>query len=241
MPDLASPVETARFVARENRFVVQARRTTGELVRAYLPNTARLTDLLVPHALLVLQPADDPGRRTAWTVTRVWDGTWVSLEASAASRLVADHLTAGRRVAGWPVPVRVRPEVRCGDHRVDLELTWADGRSGLVEVKSLSRARGGVAPLSGTPSVRGVRHLATLARQARAGRAAAVVFVVQRGDVTCLDVTAAADPTWTTAVARAATAGVEVVGFACRIDEHTVRLARELPVLGLPAEGHSFV
>jgi DNA-binding sugar fermentation-stimulating protein len=202
---LAATRRTARFVARENRFVVRARLgplaggapdrsepcdrqgpvAEDEEVRAYLPNTARLTDLLVPDAPLILHHNHDPGRRTRWTVTRVWDGTWVALE---------------------------------------------DGRVGVVEVKSLSRSVGGVAPLSSTPSTRGVAHLAALTRLVADGIPAAVVFVVQRQDVEVLDLAADADPSWQRAVQRADEGGVHIVAFRCEVDEHHLRLGPTVPV-----------
>jgi sugar fermentation stimulation protein len=232
----------ARFIARDNRFVVRARLEGGEPdgsgdeVRAYLPNTARLADVLVPDAHLILEPNDELSRRTRWTVTRVWDGTWVALEANAASRLVADHLEAGGLLPDWPGVVAVRREVAHGRHRFDLEVDLADGHVGTVEVKSLSRARHGVAPLSSTPSTRGVAHLEALTRVAAEGRRVAVVFVVQRGDVDVLDLEAPADPAWTEAVRTARAAGVRVVAFACDVDRRRITLGRPVTVLP-PAPG----
>lgn len=234
----------ARFVARENRFVIRARLDTDREprseqrhreVRAYLPNTARLNDVLVPEASLILVPNQDPGRRTRWTATRVWDGTWVALEANAASGLVADHLDRGGTLPGWPAVTAFRREVTHGSHRFDLEVELRDGQVGIVEVKSLSRAHHGVAPLSGTPSTRGVAHLAALAARAEAGLPSAAVFVVQRGDAEVLDLDAAADPAWIGAVRRARGAGVHVVAFGCEVTEHTVRLGQQLKVSGSPA------
>lgn len=224
----------ARFQTRENRFVVTAVRDDGEVVRAYLPNTARLHDLLVPGARVLLAPNADVSRRTRWTLTRVWDGTWVALEAHAAADLLVHHLEAGKRLPGWPAIVDHRREVTSGRHRFDLEVTLAGGRRALVEVKSLSRARDRVAPLSSTPSARGVSQLAELARAAAAGVPAAVVFVVQRDDVDVLDLTAPADDAWRAAVRDAQKAGVEVVAFACAIEEERSRLSRTLAVRDEP-------
>lgn len=223
-------MQPARFVSRENRFVVRAERAGGGEVRAYLPNTARLTDVLVPGAPLRLAGAHDPARRTRWTVTRVWDGTWVALEAARAADLVAGHLQTGGRLPGWPASAGVAREIACGGHRLDLAVDLPDGRTALVEVKSLSRVRGGVAPLSGTPSTRGAAQLATLGGMAAAGHPVAVVFVVQRGDAAALDLVADADPGWVTAVRRARREGVHVVAYGCEVDERHVRLARPLPV-----------
>ncbi len=220
----------ARFVARDNRFVARARLDDGEEVRAYVPNTARLTDVLVPEAELLLEPTDAAHRRTAWTVTRVWDGTWVALAAGVASTLVGDHLRGGGTLPGWPAVTAVRPEVTRDGHRFDLEVDRADGRTGVVEVKSLSRVRGGVAPLSATPSTRGVAHLGTLARLAREGTPTAVVFVVQRPDATALDVGVPADPAWVAAVRGARDAGVHVVAFGCRVGPASLGLDAPIEV-----------
>lgn len=222
--------ETARFLARENRFVVRAARADGEEVRAYLPNTARLTDVLVPGARLVLAEAAEPARRTRWTVTRVWDGTWVALEAARAADLVAGHLEAGGALPGWPAPAAVTREVARGGHRFDLAVDLAGGESGVVEVKSLSRARDGAAPLSGTPSARGAAQLAALGELAAAGERAAVVFVVQRGDVAALDLAADADPGWVAAARRARREGVEVLAYACDVGAAHLRLGSPLAV-----------
>jgi sugar fermentation stimulation protein A len=227
--------EQARFVARLNRFVALVERPDGRQVRAYLPNTARLTDLLVPGAPLILVGHDDPARTTAWTVTRVWNGTWVALAASGAADLLATHLAAGEPLPGWPPPVAVRREITRGGRRFDLELDLADGDAAIVEVKSLSRALGRVAPLSATPSTRGVAHLEVLGDLTEAGTRTAVVFVIQRADVDVLALGATAEPGWVKAVRRARDRGVEVLAYACRVTEQDLQLLAAVPVVDAPA------
>jgi sugar fermentation stimulation protein len=226
----ADTVEHGRFLARENRFVARVRRADGSEVRAYVPNTARLEDLLVEGARVVLAPATAPHRVTRWTMTRVWQGTWVALDANAASGLVAEHLERGAPLPGWEPPVRTRREVVRGPHRFDLAIDLAHGREAVVEVKSLTSVHRGVAGLSATPSARGVRHLEALAALADAGSPTAVVFVVQRGDVESLDLTAPAAASWVDAVGRAREAGVHVVAFGCEVDPSRLGLGRPVPV-----------
>jgi sugar fermentation stimulation protein A len=223
----------ARLVERENRFVARARLPDGDEVRAYVPNTARLGDLLGPEATVLLEPADAPGRTTRWTLTRVWDGTWVALDATRPPALLTDHLATGAALGAWPATAAVRREVTHGHHRFDLELDLVDGRVAVVEVKSLTSARDGVAPLSSTPSRRGTSQLASLAGMAGEGRAVAVALVVQRDDVAAIDVSVPADRDWVAAVRSAHAAGVLVVGFACEVTERGQRLGPEVPVRGL--------
>lgn len=217
-------------MSRENRFVVRARLASGEEVRAHLANTARLGDILAPGVEVVLQPATTPRRLTRWSVTRVWDGTWVALEANTAADLVVDHLRGGGALDGWPPVTGLRREVTRDGHRFDVEVDHADGRVGVVEVKSLSRAVDGVAPLSWTPSTRGAAHLAALGRLTADGVPCAAVFVVQRGDVEALDIGAPADPAWVAAVRAARAAGVAVTAWSCTVTPADIRLARQLPV-----------
>ena len=227
----AETVEEGRFLTRENRFVARVRRADGSEVRAYVPNTARLEDLLVEGATVVLRPATASHRATRWTLTRVWQGTWVALDANAASRLVAEHLERGAPLPGWEPPVRTHREVVRGPHRFDLAIDLPHGHEAVVEVKSLTSVQRGVAGLSSTPSARGVRHLEALAALAEAGIPTAVVFVVQRGDVETLDLTAPAAPSWTEAVEGAREAGVHVVAFGCEVDPARLRLGQSVPVV----------
>ena len=238
MPSGSTPGQDqrGRFVRRENRFVATVARVDGELVRAYLPNTARLKDLLRPGVEVVLAPNAAAHRRTAWTLTRVWDGTWVSLEASGAATLVADHLASGATLPAWPAVVEVHREVTVGAHRFDLELILDGGERALVEVKSLSGARQRAAPLSATPSARGAAQLGALGRLAGAGHRVAVVLVVQRGDVDVLDLTAEADPGWRAAVVAARQAGVHLVAYRCRVTPTSVDLDRRLPIRDRPPD-----
>ena len=224
----AEEVEPGRFVARENRFVARVQRADGSTVRAYVPNTARLEDLLVTDATVVLRPAAAPHRATRWTLTRVWQGTWIALDANAATGLVADHLERGASLPGWGPPVHTRREVVLGPHRFDLAIDLADGREAVVEVKSLTSAHAGVARLSSTPSARGVGHLEGLTALASSGTPTAVVFVVQRADVAALDLAAPADPSWIDAVRRAREGGVDVVAFGCEVGASRLRLGPPL-------------
>jgi len=220
----------ARFVERENRFVARAELADGRVVRAHLPNTGRLTGILVPAVPVVLRYDANTERRTSWTMVRVWDGVWVALEAADAAALVAGNLEGGGRLADWPAVGSVRREVVIGRHRFDLAIDLADGGAAVAEVKSLTRARGGLAPLSDTPSTRGVGHLEVLGDIAAAGAPAAAVFVVQRPDAEVVDLTAPADPGWVAAVRRGRDRGVAVVAYACEVDERRVRLGHPIPV-----------
>src|SRR5918911_1729038 len=72
----------------------------------------------------------------------------------------------------------------------------------------LARAHTSPALFPDAPTVRGVRHLAWLARRARRGLSAALVFCAQRGDVRAIAADESIDPVFARALRRARRARV---------------------------------
>ncbi len=208
---------SATFVGRDNRFTARAVLADGAEVKAYLPNTARLTGVLAPGRQVLLQPTDDPKRKTRFSLTRIRiEGEWVALAAGAAEELMAAWLLGGRPLPGLGAASAFTREVRHGAHRLDFRLTLTGGEEAWLEVKSLSQGRAGDAALSRTPSTRGAKHLALLGDLVARGERCAVAFVVQRR-VRRLVLERGADPGWLAAVQGALARGVEVVAFSTRV------------------------
>jgi sugar fermentation stimulation protein A len=220
-----------RWVARPNRFVVKVELAGGEVVAAHLPNTGRLTHLMAPGRRFLLRPSYDAHRKTRFTATRAWDGTWVALEAARAPAVLAAWL-AGRELGPLGAVADLRSEVRVGRHRIDLAGRGSEGVV-WIEVKSGGRTEGDVALLSQTPSTRAAAHLELLEELVAGGARAAAVFVVQRSDVRALLVGGDADAGWIAAVRSAAAGGVQILAYGCDVTPDEVSIARELPVVGL--------
>lgn len=232
----------AHFVERPNRFIVRADLTTGETVRAYLPNTSRLTELLEGEPEMLLEPNDDATRSTDYTVRRIWDGVWVSVEATVAEQMVEQWLERHR---GLPeigaVDTWSRQETH-DDHRFDFLLQYNNSDDLWLEVKSLSRCFDGDAILSGTPSRRAVAHLESLGDLAESGTRAALAFVLQRPDPRRLLIgegpdSAEVNQDWIASVRRARDRGVTVLAFRCRVTPTNAWLAEPIPVLDV-GENH---
>lgn len=208
-----------RLVARDNRFVARVELEGGEVIRTYVPNTARLHGVLDPGCDVLVTPTDDPRRATRWTTARVVGAdSLVSLEASKASDLMARYLAETGALPELGDISEWRREVKHDGHRLDFQLTLAKGDPAWLEVKSLSIRDGqGRAVLSRTPSTRGAAHLAALGAAAENGTVSASAFVLQRGDVSSLVADDGADHTWLAAVRAAAARGVHVLAFRCGV------------------------
>jgi sugar fermentation stimulation protein A len=116
-----------------------------------------------------------------------------------------------------------------GRNRADFLL--ARGHRGcLVEVKSVTLVRAGVALFPDAPTARGRAHLHHLIAARRRGMSAKVLFVVQRSDAAAFAPNLRTDPAFAWLLRRAVRAGVEVRAFTCRVTPHGVWLTRSLRV-----------
>lgn len=208
-----------RLVERRNRFVL-AVELEGEIVEAYLPETGRLTTVLVEDATVVCQPVEDPGRRTDYTALAVDTGeVYVTVEAVRANELVAaaverDLLPA---FAGWTLERR-EPALP-GGGRADLLLA-REGRQHYVEIKAVTHAEDGVGKFPDAPTERGRRHLRELTALADDETVASALFVAMRPDVSVVRPFRGIDAAFADRLADAADAGVGI---------HAVRTAFDPP------------
>jgi len=233
---LPSPLLPARFVARPNRFIVEARLdgvAGGGAVRAHLPDPGRLSDLLLPERRLWLEPAPaGRGRRTAWTavVAEVPGGERVSLDTRLPNRLVAAALTAEALPELAPFRLE-RPEFRLGRSRFDFLLADGRGRRLLLEVKSVSMVEGDCALFPDAVTARGARHVSELGELAASGRwQTAVLFVVQRADARRVEAARQIDPAFADALATARARGLAVLARSCRVGTDRITLGEPLSV-----------
>jgi sugar fermentation stimulation protein A len=168
----------ARFIRRLNRFVVDCRLDSGEVVRCHLPNPGRLWELLFPDVEMLL--ADGKTGKYAYGVLGVKKGTkWVYLHTLGNNDL-AEKLIKEKSIAGLEDYRIVRREVSPADSssRFDF-LLEREGEPLWLEVKMCSLFQGKSAMFPDAPTLRGQHHLQELARLHDQGFQCAVLFIVQ--------------------------------------------------------------
>ena len=174
------PLFRATFLSRPNRFLVWCEDETRGVIKAFLPNPGRLSELFFPGVILhVLDASDEPGdRATHYTVVGVErSGSPVMLHTHWCNDMV-QSLLAGKAVPGLEHTRFLRREVKVGHSRFDFLLEDDDGEI-YLEVKSCTLFGNGVAMFPDAVTERGRRHLLELAELAAAGRRCVVLFVVQ--------------------------------------------------------------
>jgi sugar fermentation stimulation protein A len=183
---LTEPLRSAHFLERTNRFRVtfRDRQETGV---AYLANSGRLEEILLPGAEILL--ASRPNNRLAWEALGAryqsrWPGDrprTVFLNSSMCNRLAGELLKRKliENLREWDI---VRAEQKLGASRIDFLLGQGERRY-YLEVKSVTLCEHGVALFPDACTERGRRHLIELA-SARPPDKSGVLFLVQ-GEASC--------------------------------------------------------
>lgn len=236
------PLVPGTLLRRYQRFLADVRLADGAVVTAHSPNTGRMAGCVAPGSRVWLSESDRPGRRLRHTWEIASDGdTLVGVHTGRTNRLAEEALRAGAVPALAAFP-RVRREVRVGERsRLDLLLERDDagdgGRAGggpparcFVEVKNVTLGEGGVALFPDAVTERGVKHLEELVRLVAQGHAAAMLYVVQRGDCDRVRPADAIDPTYGLALRRALGAGVGAWGLRFVVTPEGITFDRVLPV-----------
>ena len=236
---LAADVAPASLHARYKRFLADVSFGGGAaLTTVHCPNTGPMVGLLdaLPAPALAARAANAATRKYAHTLVAIRptpSEPWVGVHSAAAIGAVAALIEQGaleglrpKRAEGRPVSREVKYGPG-GRSRADMVLHTGDGGAGgdvVIEVKSVSLAAG--APASPAPrralfpdtvSARASRHAADLAAVARAGRAAALIFLVQRGDCASFSPASSRDPAYAAALTDAAAAGVTLIALGCEV------------------------
>ena len=186
LPLPGRPVFKAVFLSRPNRFLVECQDITHGVIRAFLPNPGRLSELLFPGVTLhVLDNSDDSGERaTQFTVVAVDRNDRPVMLHTHWCNEMAQSLLTHHAVPGLEQAHIVHREVKAGHSRFDFLLEDKNGRI-YLEVKSCTLFGNGVAMFPDAVTERGKRHFLELSDLAGTGQRCYVLFIVQTDQVCC--------------------------------------------------------
>lgn len=226
-------LEPCVFLERPNRFGAWVEADTGRFY-VHVPNSGRLPELLIPGTEARWRPSHDPSRRTAGDLALVKRGrVWVSVDARLSPRLLGEALTRPGGCPPFGACSDILYEPPMGAGRADLLVRCRRSRW-IIETKSATLARAGVAMFPDAPTERGRRHLAELSEIAAHGRHAAlrpaVAFICARSDVYCFRPNEATDPAFAAALREADAAGVLVAAYRCTVSAARIALTDRIPV-----------
>lgn len=225
------PLWPGRLVRRFQRFLAEIDLEDGQRVLAHCPNSGSMLGCLGEGAPVYVSHHPAPNRRTAYTWEMIEiNGGWVGINTGLPNRLVA--LAAERRALPcFADALSVRREVKISAHtRLDLLVERQRGPL-YVEVKNVTLAEQGRALFPDAVTSRGAKHLEELMALRAAGQAAAMVYLVQRGDVDSFAPARDIDPRYARLLAQALAAGVEAWVVQAVVSPQGLGLRRLLPLL----------
>ncbi len=203
----------------------------GNRELVHVPNSGRMTELLVPGATVYVTPVEAGGaRKTRYDLMLVQhDGKLVSVDSRLPPRLVAEALELGRvpELAGYDVVGR---EVKLGNSRVDL-LFSREGMAMYAETKSVNKVEDSAALFPDAATERGTKHLHSLLAAVQSGHQAAVVFVIQREDAERLVPDEKSDPRFCETLRTAVTSGVETLAYRCSVTRCEIIIRDRIPIV----------
>jgi sugar fermentation stimulation protein A len=235
---LPQPMAHGRLVSRYKRFFADVVLDDGRALTAHCPNPGAMLGLNTPGLRVWVSRSDDPKRKLAHTLELVEtaEGALTGVNTMHPNRIVAEALAAGA-IAEMTGYGAIRREVMYGEaSRVDFLLTAPDRPACWLEIKNCHLSRGsGLAEFPDCVAARSSRHLRELAAMAKAGDRAVVLFVVQRMDCDRFQACAELDPVFARTLGEVASEGVEVLAYACEVDERGVTLKRRIVWAGATA------
>ena len=223
------PLVSGVFLSRPNRFIARVMIDQEETI-AHVPNTGRMSELLIPGVRAILSWNPSPQRKTDDTLILVEkDGRWVCVHSVLANQAATEYLFAQSDVS------ELKQEVTDGNSRFDLAC-YRVGKFFFYEVKWVNLLVGNIALFPDAPTERGSKHLAELIKAQTEGYGAGVIFVVQRNDATSFKANAAMDPEFAGLLDQCHSLGIEIRALSCDIDGVNIEIIGELPVNVLSEE-----
>lgn len=217
------------FLARPNRFIAEVE-LGGKTEICHVKNTGRLGELLVPGARVLVQPAQNPARKTRYDLISVYkDDVLVNIDSSAPNRIFAEWLAQSGYLGGLSL---LKPEQVFGASRFDF---YAEAQSGrwFIEVKGVTLVEDGVALFPDAPTERGVKHLHELALCKSQGYKALAAFIIKRPDARYFAPNEKTHPAFGQALREAARQGVKLLALDCVVTENSVAARGEVGVIAL--------
>ncbi len=224
-------IQEGTFLERPNRFIAYVE-IEGVKETVHVKNTGRCAELFVPGARVCVQKSDNPQRKTQWDLIAVWKGErLINMDSQIPNALVREWLEETEEGRAFlPGITYLKPEYTFGNSRIDL-YAEAGERKILIEVKGVTLEEDGVVRFPDAPSERAVKHMEELSAAVKEGWEAVVFFVVQMEGVDFFTPNMDTHPAFGEALKKAAAAGVRVTAWDCHVEQESISIRREVPVV----------
>lgn len=221
------------FLKRPNRFIAHVT-IEDELQIVHVKNTGRCKELLSEGAVVYLEPARNPQRKTGYSLISVEksreDGTGllVNMDSQVPNAVVEEALLAFK-IPEIGAVTELKREAKKGNSRFDFYYETVDAK-GFIEVKGVTLEESGVARFPDAPTVRGNKHIQELIQLQKDGFRNYIVFLVQMKDVQLFTPNDDTDPAFGKSLRMAYEQGVGVLCYDSLVEPDSIFLDLPVPV-----------
>jgi len=217
------------FLKRVNRFIAHVLVDDTEHI-VHVKNTGRCKELLIAGVMVILEPSQNPQRKTAFSIIAVYKGErLINMDSQVPNHVVFEALQAGR-IPDLGLLEKMKKEVTYGNSRFDIYFESAQHKN-FIEVKGVTLEDEGVAMFPDAPTVRGTKHVYEMIKAVEAGYGGTVFFLIQMKGVSCFRPNVKMDEDFATALVLARAKGVILLAYDCVVHEDEIVLGARVPIL----------
>lgn len=220
-----------RFIKRYKRFFTDVELADGTTVVSHCPNTGSMKGLLDFDSAYISH-VDDPKRKLKYTLQFIEKGdVRVGVNTHFTNKIAFEAVENGiiNELKDFK---EIKAEVKYGSQnsRIDILLTENDDTLHYVEVKNTTLAENTTALFPDAVTTRGQKHLQELMEMVEQGHKATMLYVVNRNDCTDFSVAQEIDPDYASLLKQAAKAGVQILAYACKLNDEEIIIDKKLEV-----------
>jgi len=229
MVKFESPLIEAVLIKRYKRFLADVELQNGDLLTVHCPNTGSMTNCAEPGWKVFLSESANIKRKYShtWEMAVNNQGHWIGINTNNANKIVKGAL-GQRRIIELAEYSQITPEYKVGDSRIDFFLQGDGMPDCYVEVKSMTLCEDSLGLFPDAVTQRGTKHANELAKLAKAGHRAVLLFCAQHSGITHFDIARHIDDKYAQAVSEAKKVGVEVICYNCNFSSDFIELGHSI-------------
>jgi len=217
------------FLKRVNRFIAHVLVDHTEHI-VHVKNTGRCRELLIAGALVILEPSQNPERKTAFSLIAVYKGDrLINMDSQVPNYVVFEALQAGG-IPELGVPEKIKKEVTYGNSRFDIYFESAQQQH-FIEVKGVTLEEKRIVLFPDAPTVRGTKHVYEMIKAVEAGYGGTIFFLIQMQNVDYFRPNVKMDKDFAKALSLAKAKGVILLAYDSVVHEDEIVLGVRVPIL----------
>lgn len=217
------------FLKRVNRFIAHVLIDDVEHV-VHVKNTGRCRELLIPGVVVMLEPTQNPERKTRFSLIAVYKGEiLINMDSQVPNHVVFEGLQAGL-ISEISQVQMIKKEVTYGNSRFDIYFENDHGKN-FIEVKGVTLEEEGTAMFPDAPTVRGTKHVYEMIKAVQAGYGGYIFLLIQMKGVQCFRPNVKMDKDFAEALTLANTKGVTILAYDSVVRENEIILGARVPIL----------